>query len=51
MADDDTNGSDKTIKETLEELLQGVLDALESLVSPQPELVPIPIRSRRRARR
>lgn len=42
---DETDRSKKSIKEHVEELWQGVLDTLESLVTPEPEL--IPVRARR----
>lgn len=38
----------KTLKERIEELARDLLDALESLVTPQPELIPVPARGRRR---
>jgi hypothetical protein len=38
----------QSIKERAEELVQSILDALESLVSPPPALVPVPIRGARR---
>lgn len=38
----------KSLKERLEELAQDLLDALESLVAPQPALVPAPARGRGR---
>lgn len=39
---------EKSIKEHLEEILQGALDVLESLVQPEPELIPVPVRGGRR---
>jgi hypothetical protein len=45
MADHHTK---KSLKDRVEELLQGILETLESLVSPQPELIPVPVRGRRR---
>ena len=41
----------KSIKEQAEELWQGVLDALESLVAPEPQLVPVRVRRPRHPRR
>ncbi len=38
----------KSLKERLEELARDLLDSLESLVTPQPELVPVPARGARR---
>jgi hypothetical protein len=41
----------KSIKEQLEELWDDVVGVLESLVNPEPPLVPIPVRERRPRRR
>lgn len=41
----------KPIKERLEEFWEDVLGVLESLVNPDPPLVPIPVRERRPQRR
>ncbi len=42
----------KGLKEHAQELIQGVVEALESLFpAPRPELVPIPVRSKRPVRR
>jgi hypothetical protein len=42
----------KPLKERAQELIQGVVEALESLFpAPPPRLVPIPVRSKRPIRR
>jgi hypothetical protein len=42
----------KPIKERAQELIQGVVEALESLFpAPRPQLVPIPVRAKRPVRR
>ncbi|MCA9607658.1 MAG: hypothetical protein KC619_18750 [Myxococcales bacterium] len=46
----DSKRSEKPVRDALEKLWQGVVDALESLVNPVPQPVPIPIRSGRRRR-
>jgi hypothetical protein len=38
----------KSIKERLEDFVKEMFDALESLVTPAPALVPVPIRAPRR---
>jgi hypothetical protein len=38
----------KQLKERLEDFVQDILDALGSLVTPEPELIPIPVRGRPR---
>lgn len=38
----------KSLKDRIEEVARDLLDALESFVTPQPELVPIPARGRGR---
>lgn len=39
------------LKERVEDFVQELVDALGSLVAPQPELVPIPVRGRPRPHR
>lgn len=46
----DSKRHEKPIRDALEKLWQGVIDALESLVTPIPQPVPIPIRGTRRRR-
>jgi hypothetical protein len=41
---DQADRSKKSIKEHVEELWQDVLDTLESLVTPEPELIPVRVR-------
>lgn len=38
----------KSIKERLEDFVKEMFDALESLVTPAPALVPVPVRAPRR---
>ena len=38
------DSSKKSIKERVEDLWQDVLDTLESLVTPEPELIPVRVR-------
>lgn len=40
----------KSLKERFEDFVQDVLDTLGSLVTPEPELVPVPIPPRARPR-
>ena len=51
MADKSDKRSDKSLGEQAKELVQGAIEALESLLAPQPELVPIPVRRPRPYRR
>jgi hypothetical protein len=44
----DERDETKSIKERVGEFVQGVLDALESIVAPAPALVPVPVRPARR---
>lgn len=46
MADDKERRNEKSLKERIGEFVQDVLDALGSLVAPEPALVPVPVRSR-----
>ncbi len=46
----DSKRPEKPITDALEKLWQGVVDALESLVTPVPQPVPVPIRGGRRRR-
>lgn len=46
----DSKRSEKPIRDALEKLWQGVVDALESLVTPPPQPIPIPVRGNRRRR-
>jgi len=48
---DDRDRPKKTIAEHVEELWEDVLGVLESLVNPEPPLVPVPVRERRPRRR
>ena len=41
----------KPLGDRLGDLWQNVLDVVDSLVNPEPELVPVPVRNRRPARR
>ena len=43
----DTDRPKKSLKERVEDLARDFLESLESLVTPEPELVPIPVRGRR----
>jgi hypothetical protein len=43
----DNERPQKSLKERIEDLVQGLLESLDSLVAPQPELVPVPVRGRR----
>lgn len=40
-----------SLEERLRQFVEGVLEALDELVNPQPQLVPIPIRNGRPRRR
>ncbi|HJL15083.1 MAG TPA: hypothetical protein RMH99_05475 [Sandaracinaceae bacterium LLY-WYZ-13_1] len=44
---DDADREKKTIEEHVKDLWDDVLGVLESLVTPPPELVPVPVRHRR----
>lgn len=44
----DTDRPQKPLKERIEDLARDLLESLESLVTPQPELVPVPVRAPRR---
>ncbi len=44
----DTDRPEKSLKERVEDLVRDLLESLESLVTPQPELVPVPVRGRSR---
>lgn len=46
----DSNHPRKPLRKALEELMQDVLDVLESLVTPPPQPVPIPVRNDPRRR-
>ncbi|MFK7986156.1 MAG: hypothetical protein AB8I08_08995 [Sandaracinaceae bacterium] len=51
---DNRDTSEKSIGQKVEEMWQGLLDALESLVTPEPQLIPVRVRPtppRRRRRR
>ena len=48
---DDREQEDKSLGEHIEDFFEEVRQALERLVRPEPELVPIPVRNRRRYRR
>lgn len=39
------------MREVVEEIWQGVLDVVEDLVTPPPQLVPVPVRNPSRRRR
>ena len=45
---DDRDGREKGIKELVQDLIDKLRDALDGLVSPAPELVPVPVRRPRR---
>lgn len=47
MSDRESTRPEKSLKERLDEVVQDLLDALGSLVAPEPELVPVPARGRR----
>ncbi len=40
--------SKKSLKERAEALVQGVMDAIGSLLMPSPQLIPVPVRPRTR---
>lgn len=42
---------DKSLTETVGDLIAGLIDALDDLLGPKPELVPIPVRRRYPPRR
>jgi len=46
----DSKSAEKPLTEAVEKLWQDVLDALETLVNPRPQPVPIPIRNGPRRR-
>lgn len=48
---DEPDRPKKSIQEHVEDLWQDVLDVLDGLVNPQPELIPVPVRNRRPVRR
>lgn len=44
---DNADRSRKSLGERIEEVVRDLLESLESLVAPQPALVPVPARGRR----
>lgn len=44
MADNEDKRPKKSLADQAKELVQGAVEALESLLAPQPELVPVPVR-------
>ena len=48
---DEHEGAGEKVKEKVKEILESVVDALESLLAPPPQLVPVRPAGRRRRRR
>ncbi|MEC7519915.1 MAG: hypothetical protein VYE22_08620 [Myxococcota bacterium] len=47
MTEEKKRKNEDSISDKVEEVWERVLEALENLVNPEPELVPVPVRGRR----